>query len=168
MTAEGDGGLSVSSKTLRPTCSILSLMADPTLTPRLIVDGADRAIDFYQRCLDAELLERFTGPDGKVVHAALKIRDAILSVADESPGSGNHAPTSLGGSSILLTLVVDHADPIGARMVDAGAETIIAIDDRFYGKREGRFRDPFGHLWIISQPLDPVPADEIQRRASGS
>lgn len=142
-------------------------MADPTLTPRLIVDGADRAVDFYRRALDAELLERFTGPDGKVVHAALKIRDAIVSVADESPASGNHAPTSLGGSGVLLTLVVEEADPVGARLVGAGAEAVIPIDDRFYGKREGRFRDPFGHLWIISQPLEPVPADEIQRRATG-
>ena len=36
-------------------------------------------------------------------------------------------------------------------MVSAGAEVVFGIADQFYGRREGRLRDPFGHLWIISQ-----------------
>ncbi len=38
-------------------------------------------------------------------------------------------------------------------MIKHDAEVIIPIQDRPYGKREGRFRDPFGHLWILSQEL---------------
>jgi uncharacterized glyoxalase superfamily protein PhnB len=53
-------------------------------------------------------------------------------------------------------------------MIEAGAAIVFPIDDQFYGKREGRLRDPFGHLWIISQPLEELLAEEIQARMTRS
>lgn len=133
-----------------------------TLTPRLIVKNAAAALDWYVRVLDAEELERYAMPEGKIVHAAIQIRGSVISVIDDAPDWGNHAPPELGGSPILLHLDVDDADAVGARMVDQGAEVVIPIDDRFYGFREGRIRDPFGHLWIISQKLRDMTPEEIQ------
>jgi uncharacterized glyoxalase superfamily protein PhnB len=46
-------------------------------------------------------------------------------------------------------------DATATRMIDAGAEVVFAVDDRDYGYRDGRLRDPFGHLWLLSQPLSP-------------
>jgi len=44
-----------------------------TLTPHLTVRGAARAIEFYQKAFGAEVLGINQGPEGKIMHAALKI-----------------------------------------------------------------------------------------------
>jgi PhnB protein len=140
------------------------------LTPRLIVRGADNAIAFYQSTLGARVLERFTDPalDNRVVHAALEIGNSVLSLADEHPPYGQVSPQTLGGTPILLSLEVDDADAVGEAMVKAGATVVIPIEDRFYGKREGRLCDPFGFLWIVSQKLAALSDDEIARRMAAS
>ncbi|MEL6185520.1 MAG: VOC family protein [Myxococcota bacterium] len=141
-------------------------MTTPTLTPRLVVEGADRAIAFYSDVFSAELIERYA--DGEhVVHAALRIGDAIFSLTEAHPKFNNHAPTQVGGASSMLTLLVDDPDAVAARMVAAGGEVIFPIADQFYGHREGRVRDPFGHLWILSKILEELSPDEIQARMGG-
>ena len=136
------------------------------LTPRLVVKGAAEAIDFYVAALGAKVLERFEDPnlDGLVVHAALQIGEHVMSLAGEHREWGNHAPPSLGGSPVLLHLDVADADAVGASMEAHGAEVVIPIADQFYGKREGRLRDPFGHLWVVSHPLEKLSDEEIERR----
>jgi PhnB protein len=47
-----------------------------SLTPRLVVRGADEAIEFYQRAFGANLEERYLDGEGHVVHAALSIGGA--------------------------------------------------------------------------------------------
>lgn len=138
-----------------------------TLTPRIVVAGADRAIDFYRSVFDAELIERFADPSGHVIHAALKIRDAVIALTEERAEWHNHAPPSLSGSPVILNLVVDDVDAVTARMVEAGAEEVFAVNDQFYGHREGRFRDPFGHLWIITTIVEKLTAVEIEARMRG-
>ena len=138
-------------------------MTKPTLRPRLVVADGVKAIDFYRAALDAEELVRYAEPSGAIVHAELKIGDDVFSLTQEE-GVHNISPDTLGGSPMLLTLEVDDADQAGAAMEAAGATVVIPIDDRYYGNREGRLRDPFGHLWIISQRNDDLSTDEIQRR----
>lgn len=136
----------------------------PKLQPRLIVDGAEKAIAFYAQALGAEEVARFKDDKiGKIVHAELRIGGQSILLADEGKAWGNFAPTSLDGSPVLLTLQVANADATGKRMTDAGAEVVIPIEDRFYGAREGRLRDPFGHLWIISQTIAELTPAEIQQ-----
>lgn len=137
-------------------------MTRPSLTPRLVVKDADAALAWYTDALGAVELERFGTARGFIVHSALELRGRVLSVIEEASDWGNHAPPHLGGSPILLHLDVEDADAVGARMVERGAEVIIPIEDRFYGKREGRLRDPFGHLWIVSQPLREMSDVEMQ------
>lgn len=71
-----------------------------SLVPRLVIAGADRAIAYYQQALGAELEERFTGPDGKVVHAELSVGSARFTIKDED--STDASATTLGGSAIIL------------------------------------------------------------------
>lgn len=121
--------------------------------PRLIVDDPDAAIEFYRRALDARLGARYV-IDGVVVHVLLEIGDAVFTLAAEVAEWGLLSPLSVGGSSSLITLGVVDAPAVGAAMVDAGAEVVVPIEDRPYGRCEGRVRDPFGHLWIPSHRLD--------------
>ena len=134
------------------------------LTPRLIVAGADRAIEFYRAAFGAELSERYVDDTGQVVHAALTIGSAIIALTEERPEWHNVAPTSLGGSPVMLNLVVDDVDALGESLLAAGAENVIPIADQFYGHREGRFRDPFGHLWIVTKITEELTPEQIRAR----
>ncbi|MBL4686516.1 MAG: VOC family protein [Nannocystaceae bacterium] len=139
----------------------------PIITPRLVVAGADEAIAVYRRVFDAECIERFATPDGKVVHAALSIRGAVVAVTEEDPPI-NRGPKVLGGSPVLLHIAVDDPDAVAAAMVEEGGEIVIPVDDRFYGAREGRIVDPFGHLWIVSKKTETLTPEQIQRRMAAS
>lgn len=135
--------------------------------PRLVVDNAADAIDFYATALAGEELMRFAEPSGKIVQAEVQIGDEVIALT-EHDGDLNLSPTHLGGSPLLLTITVDDADAVGAAMVSAGATVVIPIDDRFYGRREGRLRDPSGHLWIISEHLEDLTDETISRRLNAT
>ncbi len=122
------------------------------ITPRLVVHDAAAAITMYERVLGARCLEKYEGPDGKIVHAALSVRDAVFSLTDEDERY-NKGPRAFGGSPLLLTLSVEDPDAIAQAMIDEGGRALIPVDDRDYGFREGRIEDAFGHLWIVSKPL---------------
>ena len=118
------------------------------LTPRLVVDGAAQAIDYYVSVFGARELERYENSSGKIVHAELEIGDARLTLKDEA---GRRPCADLaGGTPVLLMLDVDSVDAVGERMVAAGGEVVFAIGDSEHG-RGGRIRDPFGHAWMISE-----------------
>jgi len=133
------------------------------LYPRLVVGDAAAALDFYTAALDATELVRFAGPDDVIVHAEMQVGESVFYLT-QADGGLNRSPADLGGSALLLTLVAGDADAVGAAFEAAGGEVVIPIDDQFYGRREGRLRDPFGHLWIISQDAADLPDDEIRRR----
>lgn len=133
----------------------------PILTPRLIVPNTGEAIAFYQQAFGATEVERYATPSGQVVHAAISIRGAIVSLADaHEDWYPKQRPE---GSPVLLTLLCDDPANVAARAKEHGATIIIPVADQFYGHREGRIRDPFGHLWILSKVVKTLSPEEIQR-----
>jgi len=135
-----------------------------SLTPRLVVCGADDALDFYRRAFGAHIDERYVDDANHVVHAAFSIGDVVVALTEERREWHNDAPASLGGSPVLLNLVVDDADAVGALLEAAGAQVVFPIADQYYGHREGRFRDPYGHLWIITTIVEKLSPAEIRAR----
>ena len=138
-------------------------MTSPHLQPRLVVRDARKAIDFYVTALGAEELDRYTEPSGNVVHCELRLGADVFSLTEENVDH-TPSPLSVGGSGLLLRLTVADADDVGRAMVAGGAEVIIPIEARYYGPREGRLRDPFGHLWILSQEEEKLSKEEVQDR----
>ena len=136
----------------------------PTVTPRMFVRGAAEAIEFYKRAFGALELNRHADPSGKIVNADIKIGDSIISLAEESPEWGNCGPQSLGGATTIITLNVEDADAVWDQATSAGANVIYPIANQFYGYRQGRLEDPFGHLWIISTQIEDVTPEEMNRR----
>ena len=67
-----------------------------TVTPQLTLDDAVQAIEWYKRALGAEEVSRAPGPDGKILHAELKIGDSRIMLNDAV--MGNKGPKMLGGS----------------------------------------------------------------------
>ena len=134
------------------------------LTPLLIVRDAMRAIDFYVEALGAQERVRYMNEAlGIVSHADLDIGDLTFSVTEELPALNSDAPTSLGGSPVVLQLRVSDVGTLYESMRQAGAETVFSLAE-FCGERMARLRDPFGHLWIISEVVEELTVEEIRER----
>jgi PhnB protein len=121
-----------------------------SITAGLSVRGAAAAIDFYRKVFGAKELSRLPGPDGKVMHAEIRIGDRIVFLGDESPGMGAPSPQTLGGSAVALMHYVKDVDAVFARAVAAGARAIMPPADMFWGDRFGSLVDPFGHRWSLA------------------
>lgn len=135
-----------------------------SLVPRLVVTDPDSAARFYVDALGAEVLSRYTMPDGTVVNIDLAIGGASASLTAEVEEWGLVGPLAVGGSPVLLRLTVADARQLRDRMVAAGADEVVPVEDRPYGRCEGRIRDPYGHLWIVSHVTEDLAPDEIARR----
>jgi PhnB protein len=120
------------------------------LHPKLLVSDAEAAIDFYTKALGATLDLRVADEQGVVNHAEITLGSATLALAQSVKEWGWNDPDSVGGSPVLITANVPDPDSTAARMVRLGAELVIPVENRPYGKRQGRVKDPFGHLWVIS------------------
>ncbi len=138
---------------------------DHTITAHLSINGAERAIEFYQRAFGAEVLFVHKMPDGKVMHATLKVGDSKLMLADEWPGSTPSA-TTLKGSPVILSIYVEDVDALWNKAVAAGAKVTMPLDNQFWGDRYGHVLDPFGFTWALGSHVEDVPREEMERRAS--
>lgn len=139
-----------------------------SVTPYLIVRGAAAAIDFYSKAFGAIELFRFPAPDGKIGHAEIKIGDSPIMLADEYPDMGYKGPQTIGGSPVNLMIYVEDVDTVFNRAVEEGASVKEAVQDKFYGDRNGTVIDPFGHVWHIATHKEDVPVDEMERRAKAA
>ena len=134
-----------------------------SVTPHLICAGAARAIDFYKQAFGAEETARLPGPDGRLMHAAVRIGDSTVMLVDEMPEWGALSPTSLKGSPVTIHLYVDDVDAFVARAVKAGAKLTMPVEDAFWGDRYGKLEDPFGHVWSVATPVREVSMEEAQK-----
>jgi PhnB protein len=141
-----------------------------TVTARLVVSDGGAAIDFYRAAFGAqELGERFTDPDGRLIHAEIRIGDSVVMVTQEGgdPDAPTRSPDALGGAvTAIMATYWEHVDAAWERAVAAGAQVVYPLADQFYGERGGRLRDPFGHQWMMSQHTEDLSHDELSRRAS--
>lgn len=142
-----------------------------TVTPRLVVNDGAAAIEFYRRAFGAEEVgESFTGPDRALIHAEIRIGDSIVMItedADPESAAPAKSPEALGGFvSAIMALYWEDVDGAWSRALEAGAEVIYPLADQFYGERGGRLRDPFGQQWMMSQHIEDVSPDEMNRRAA--
>lgn len=134
-----------------------------TITPMLAYKSAAAAIEFYIDAFEAEEVMRLTDPQGRVVHAELRLGDSLLMLADEDP-QYNATPESVGKSTVILNLYSDDVDALVTRATAAGATVAIPVKDQFYGDRSGRLIDPFGYIWIVATRIEDVSPEEMQRR----
>jgi predicted kinase/uncharacterized glyoxalase superfamily protein PhnB len=136
----------------------------PKLVPLLVVRDAVYAVEFYVRALRAREVARYMNERlGKVSHVDLAIGDAFFSITEENRAWNADAPPSLGGSPVVLQLRIDDVEASFETMREAGAAVVFPLVE-FCGERMGRVRDPFGHLWILTQRIEPLSPDETRRR----
>ena len=133
------------------------------MTPHIVCSGAADAIEFYKKAFNAVEVARLPGPDGKLMHAEVRIGDSTVMLVDESPDWGCHGPRSLKGSPVTLHLYVDDVDAVVAQAVRAGAKITMPVDDMFWGDRYGKLEDPFGHQWSVATHIRDVSPEEMKQ-----
>ena len=134
------------------------------VTPYLFVRTAALAIDFYKQVFGAVETVRMPGPDGRIMHAEIKIGDSIVMLADENPHSGVMSPQTVGGFSVGLHVYVENVDEVYKKAIDNGAKALREVKDQFYGDRSGSLLDPFGHMWSVATHVEDVSPDEMRKR----
>lgn len=134
-----------------------------TVTPHLVCAGAADAIDFYKKAFGAVEGSRLAGPEGKLMHAQIRIGDSAIMLMDEFPDWSSFGPKTLKGTPVTIHLYVENADAVFERAVAAGAKIKHAIADTFWGDRYGVLEDPFGHAWSVATHIRDLSAEEIRQ-----
>ncbi len=113
-----------------------------TITPYLIVQGAADLIDFVKRAFGAEEVYRGTGTAGGI-HAEVRIEDSMVMIGGGAALQRPPMPTG-------IHLYVKDTDAVYERAVQAGAVSLYAPVDQFYGDREAGVKDLSGNHWYIA------------------
>ncbi|PTX02785.1 VOC family protein [Pararhodobacter aggregans] len=138
-----------------------------SLSPYLVCRNAASALAFYQAAFGAEEIFRMTDPaDGRIGHAELRIAGALVMIADEYPDFGAISPDTLGGTAVTLHLATEDADAATARAEAAGALVLRPPATQSFGERSAVLLDPYGHRWMLSQNVEALTPEEMQRRWS--
>jgi uncharacterized glyoxalase superfamily protein PhnB len=135
----------------------------------LTVKDAAKAISFYEQAFGAHLVWISKTPEGKVMHATLRIGDSNFMLNDEFPEWGGAlSPLSTGGSGVTLHIYTEDVDSLFDRAVAAGAQVKMPLMDAFWGSRYGQLTDPFGHHWSLAthtRDMTPAEVDEAAKSA---
>ena len=136
-----------------------------TVTPHLVCAGAADAIEFYKKAFNAVELGRVPGPQGKLLHALIRIGDSVVMLVDEFPDWKAFGPKSLKGSPVTIHLYVPDVESSFKQAVAAGAKIAMPLEDMFWGDRYGKLEDPFGHHWSVATHVRDVKPEELREAA---
>lgn len=129
-----------------------------TVTPYLTVRGVDKVIEFLRKAFDAEVSHTpIKRPDGKIMHAQVKIGDSCVMLGEESEQAKANVST--------LYLYVPDVDRTYQQAVKAGGASVMEPADMFYGDRCGGVKDASGNSWMIATHKEDVGVQDLQKRA---
>jgi PhnB protein len=132
----------------------------PRITPYLLYEDLDAAVDWLIRVLGFDERVRMPGPDGKTMHAELAMGDGVVMMG--SPGGDYQSPKRRGGATQLVYVYVDDVDAHCARAAAAGATILQEPADQRYGDRTYGVEDPEGHQWSLAQHVRDVTAEDMR------
>ena len=138
-----------------------------TVTPQLTLDNAVEAIEWYKKALGAEEVSRATGPDGKILHAEIRVGNSLIMLNDVM-GPNGKGPRAYSGSPASLWVYVQDSDALFNRAVAAGARVLDGpmgqMSDQFWGDRTGTLKDPEGYTWTIATRKEDLTPQEMKQR----
>lgn len=126
------------------------------VTPYLLVQGAEKLINFMKNAFDAKETERYSMPDGSIGHAEVRIGDSVIMVADAQ--GDEYKPMAAG-----IHLYVEDCEVTYKRAIGAGATSVREPQDQFYGDRSADVNDQFGNKWWIATHKEDMSKEEIKR-----
>ena len=137
----------------------------PTVSFSLTVKDAAKALSFYIEALGATELYRMPAPDGSLAHAEFKIGNTRIYISDEAPDWYAYAMPAGTMASCLFAIATDDCDAAYKRAMDAGAISLKAPVEEFWGSRSAIIKDPFGFRWSFNQQIENLSLEEIEQRA---
>ena len=124
-----------------------------TVVPCMRYRDAPAAIEWLGSTFGFETQLVVPNDDGTIAHAQLSFGNSMImlgSVFDTEYGRLMKQPAEIGGFVTQSTyLVVNNADLVYGRALEAGAKILLDIKDEEYGGRGFTCRDPEGHVWSI-------------------
>ena len=129
-----------------------------TITPYLLYEDVDAALDFLSRAFGFKEVLRYTGEAGYVNHAEMRRGDAAIYLGD--PGDQYRNPKRLGEKTVGIYVLVDDVDGHYDRAKAAGARITEEPADQEYGDCRYAAVDPEGHLWWFAQQMREVAPEE--------
>lgn len=163
MTTSASTATATAAPDVDPSSSLTTVV-----TPYLAVSGAAEALRWYAETFGAREEFRVDADDGRIGHAEFTIGAARFMLSDEFPEAGVLGPDTTRGTPVALHLVVDDVDDVFARAVDDGATSLGEPADQPHGSRHGTLVDPFGHRWMLSQPLEQFDLATYAERSEGT
>ncbi len=124
-----------------------------TITPYLIVEDADKLIEFVEKVFDAELVFKMPNEAGRVSHAEMKVGNSMLMLAE---ATNEWKPTQT-----MLHFYVENVDEVYQKALDTGAVSVKELKDEVYGDRIGCVQDSFGNYWSIATHIKDVSFEEM-------
>jgi PhnB protein len=124
--------------------------------PYLVVDGAEKLIEFLKQTFNAKEMLRMAGPDGKIGHTEMRIGDCVVMLAD-ARGPWKPMPA-------MIYVYTEDVDAVYRRALQAGATSVSEPKDQFYGDRSAGVADAFGNQWIIGTHIEDLSDEELLRR----
>lgn len=125
-----------------------------TVSPYILVGGAAKFIDFLVEAFGAEERGRVPMPNGKLMHAEVKLGDSTIEMSD---GNEQYGP-----SPVTIHLTMPNAEAAYRRALKAGATSLYEPAMQFWGENESGVRDPFGNEWYITPPAKKYPHPTVQ------
>jgi uncharacterized glyoxalase superfamily protein PhnB len=126
--------------------------------PYLLYHSCEDALDWLSRAFGFEEVLRYTGEEGYVSHAEMKLGDAHIFMGN--PGNGYRNPKEQGRETVGLYVYIDDVDAHFERARAAGATIREELTDQEYGDRRYTVYDPEGHCWYFATQLKQVAPDE--------
>ncbi len=124
-----------------------------TVVPCMRYRDAPAAIEWLCDTFGFEPQLIVPNDDGSIAHAQLSFGNSMImlgSVFDTEFGRLMKQPAEIGHFVTQSTyLVVNNADLVYGRALEAGAKILLDIKDEDYGGRGFTCRDPEGHVWSI-------------------
>jgi uncharacterized glyoxalase superfamily protein PhnB len=129
-----------------------------TITPYLLYEDVDAALSFLSKAFGFKEVLRYTGEEGYVNHAEMRLGDGTIYLGD--PGAQYRNPKKLGQETVGIYALVEDVDAHYERAKAAGAEIREEPTDQEYGERRYTAVDPEGHHWFFAQPTHEVAPEE--------
>ena len=114
----------------------------PRVTPYLTVDDAPRLLDFLIQVFDAEVIDKTERSDGKLAHAAVRIGDSIIELAEATDRFG-----PMPGAIHIYVPDVDRTHGLALKL---GGVAVHEPTEMEYGERASAIKDPVGNNWYIA------------------
>lgn len=120
-----------------------------TITPYLLYEDGEAAIEFATRAFGFREVHRIAGSGGGL-HAELEVAQDVGRIYLGQPGGNFRNPATVGRTSQVYVLV-DEVDAHCERAKAAGAKIIEELNDLPFGHRRYGCADPQGHEWYFAQ-----------------